>query len=109
MYLHLIFLLITYTPLCTYRVPGNFHFHAESKHHTLNPKIANLSHVVNELSFGYPLTDRMTRRLSTLNKQYFDKSTLEPMNGNVYATKELHQAYHHYFKVVSTQIEAGRI
>ena len=56
---------------------------------------------------GNPLTERMTRRLSGLNKQYFDISTVEPMNNYAYASKELHQAYHHYIKVVSTQIEAG--
>jgi hypothetical protein len=108
------------------RVPGNFHIQARSKHHNLNPAMANLSHVVNELSFGPMLTKAMVRRLDDLNKEYFDKTSIEPINGIAYRNTALHQAYHHYIKVchsfpdispclsfvsiiqvVSTHIEAG--
>ena len=89
------------------RVPGNFHIEARSKHHNLNPAMANLSHFVSELSFGNPLTKGMQHRLETLPKEYFDMSTVEPINGVAYVNKQLHQAYHHYIKVVSTHIEAG--
>ena len=34
------------------RVPGNFHIEARSNFHNINPVMANLSHVVNQLSFG---------------------------------------------------------
>jgi len=89
------------------RVPGNFHIEARSKHHNLNPALANLSHIVNELSFGPPLTKAMSRRLELLPKAYFDPTTVEPVNGYSYKNTALHQAYHHYIKVVSTHIEAG--
>jgi hypothetical protein len=36
----------------TFRVPGNFHIEARSSLHNLNPLMANLSHIVNSLSFG---------------------------------------------------------
>jgi hypothetical protein len=38
------------------RVPGNFHIEARSNFHNINPVMANLSHVVNQLSFGPPLS-----------------------------------------------------
>ena len=38
--------------LFCFRVPGNFHIEARSKHHNLNSLLANMSHTVNHLSFG---------------------------------------------------------
>lgn len=38
------------------RVPGNFHIEARSIHHNLNPVVSNMSHVVNQLTFGPILT-----------------------------------------------------
>ncbi len=80
-------------------MPGNFHIEARSKHHNLNPAMANLSHIVNELSFGAPLSKSQTRRLETLPKAYFDMATIEPINDTFYVNKQLHQAFHHYIKV----------
>ena len=48
------------------RVPGNFHIEARSKHHNLNPKMANLSHVVNSLTFGPVLLPKTARKLGDL-------------------------------------------
>lgn len=45
------------------RVPGNFHIEARSKHHNLNPAMANISHVVNHLSFGPVLSRNALRRV----------------------------------------------
>jgi len=69
--------------------------------------MANLSHVVNELSFGTPLNRNQQRRVEALPKEYFNKDSLAPMNDVLYQSSKLHQAFHHYIKVVSTQIEAG--
>jgi hypothetical protein len=41
--------------MLSYRVPGNFHLEARSNVHNLNPTMANLSHVVHQLSFGTPI------------------------------------------------------
>eukprot|EP01041_Mallomonas_annulata_P009182 gene9182-19039_t len=41
------------------RVPGNFHIESRSKHHNMNPAMANMSHIVNHLSFGPVLTSGM--------------------------------------------------
>lgn len=90
------------------RVPGNFHIEARSKHHNLNPAMANVSHVVNHLSFGPQLSKRQLRQLETIPKDYFDISATHAMDDNVYATGSLHQAHHHYIKVVTTMLEIGR-
>jgi hypothetical protein len=37
------------------RVPGNFHIEMRSKYHSVHPPVANLSHVVNSLTFGPPI------------------------------------------------------
>jgi len=86
------------------RVPGNFHIEARSKHHNLNPAMANVSHVVNHLSFGPALSTNTLRRLSQVPDEYFSLSSTKPMDGNAYVTPSLHQAFHHYIKTVSTHL-----
>ena len=89
------------------RVPGNFHIEARSKHHNLNPPMANVSHVVNHLSFGPALSRNALRRVQEVPKEYFDLHSTNPMNDNVYKNERLHTAFHHYIKVVSTHLEVG--
>jgi len=85
------------------RVKGNFHVLAKSVSHNINPSMANLSHVVNHLSFGdteFFIKDRKFKRyLKGLPKDYQE---FTPMDTTTYQTREFHQAYHHYIKVVST-------
>jgi thiol-disulfide isomerase/thioredoxin len=81
------------------RVPGNFHIEARSIHHNLNPKAANLSHVINHLSFGPPANSAVRRKLETVPKEYFDLESTQPLNGNEYINLKQHQAFHHYAKV----------
>eukprot|EP01042_Synura_sphagnicola_P001410 gene1410-1606_t len=90
------------------RVPGNFHIEARSRHHNLNPVTANVSHVVNHLSFGPVLTTAMSEKVVEVPSQFFDPKATHPMDSNVYVNNKLHQAYHHYIKVVSTSMELGR-
>eukprot|EP00521_Asterionellopsis_glacialis_P007318 CAMPEP_0195282160 /NCGR_PEP_ID=MMETSP0707-20130614/1159_1 /TAXON_ID=33640 /ORGANISM="Asterionellopsis glacialis, Strain CCMP134" /LENGTH=481 /DNA_ID=CAMNT_0040341113 /DNA_START=58 /DNA_END=1503 /DNA_ORIENTATION=- len=88
------------------RVPGNFHIEAKSKNHNLNAAMTNLTHVVNHLSFGEPLSsDRKTRRI--LKQVPEEHQQFSPMDGQMYHTGDFHQAYHHYIKVVSTHLNMG--
>ena len=89
------------------RVPGNFHIEAKSKNHNLNSAMTNLSHVVNHLSFGEPM-DQQSRKTKRILKQVPEEHRqFTPMDGHTYLTKEFHQAYHHYIKVVSTHLNMG--
>lgn len=89
------------------RVPGNFHIEAKSKNHNLNSAMTNLTHVVNHLSFGEPL-DVQARRAKRILKQVPEEhKQFNPMDDSVYITKEFHQAFHHYIKVVSTHLNVG--
>lgn len=88
------------------RVPGNFHIEARSKSHNLNAAMTNLSHIVNHLSFGSPLLGNQKKRV----KRFADySSNFSPLDGNVYVTKEFHQAYHHFSKVVSTHYQINNM
>ena len=75
-----------------------------SKHHNINPPMTNLSHVVNHLSFGPVLPRSSTRQLENLPKEIFSMAATQPMNDRFYLNEKLHQAYHHYIKVVSTTL-----
>lgn len=91
------------------RVPGNFHIEAKSKSHNLNAAMTNLSHVVNHLSFGIPTNelynDRKAKRI--LKQVPAEHKEFAPMDDTTYLTKQHHQAYHHYIKVVTTQFNMG--
>ncbi len=78
-----------------------------SKHHNINPPLANLSHVVNHLSFGPVLPKTAVRRLSIIPPKYFSFNSTQPMNDRMYLNTKLHQAFHHYVKVVSTNVDLG--
>lgn len=90
-----------------HRVPGNFHIQMGSRLHNINPVVANLSHIVNSLSFGPVLPKSAINRLKMIPKDYFDLDSTEPMNGNLYANSRLHQSFHHYIKVVPTNVDPG--
>jgi thiol-disulfide isomerase/thioredoxin len=76
------------------RVPGNFHIKAKSTNHNLNSAMTNLSHVVNHLSFGDPIESQLR------------KIELGPMDNMQFLTKDFHQAFHHYIKVVSSDTDS---
>ena len=89
------------------RVPGNFHIEAKSKNHNLNSAMTNLTHIVNHLSFGDPM-DQQARRTKRILKQVPEEhQQFQPMDGSMYLTRDFHQAYHHYIKVVSTHLNVG--
>jgi hypothetical protein len=80
-------------------VPGHFHIEARSKHHNLNPTVANVSHIVNDLSFGPIRSRESLKMLKRLPREYFNMDSTQPLNDKPYVTKKLHQAFHHYIKV----------
>jgi len=86
------------------RVPGNFHIQARSANHDLVPHMTNVSHVVNSLTIGEPMVQRMIETNHVFVPDDV-KSKFSPMNGNVYVTNALHEAYHHYLKVITTNFE----
>jgi len=98
------------------RVPGNFHIEAKSVNHNLNAAMTNLTHRVNHLSFGEPITNLaphmentpFMRKVKRVLKQVPEEhKQFNPMDAKLYATSKFHQAYHHYIKVVSTHLNMG--
>jgi Endoplasmic reticulum vesicle transporter len=86
------------------RTPGNFHILARSKHHDLAPHLTNVSHMVNSLSIGDPIaTMKVSNGEAKVPPEV--RAKMSPMDGNVYTTFSLHEAYHHYLKVVTTKAE----
>jgi len=85
------------------RAPGHFAIMARSPHHEIEPRLTNVSHIVHELSMGEPAGYRLIER-GSINIPNDAKRKLAPMNGFAYVTQELHEAYHHYLKVITTNI-----
>ena len=94
------------------RVPGNFHIQARSPHHDLVPHLTNVSHVIHSLSIGEPVVKSLVNRGISTGRLLCPKDLpekLSPMDGNVYVTQDLHEAYHHYLKVVTTNVEGLKV
>ena len=85
------------------RVPGNFHLQARSPMHDFAAHMTNVSHEVHHLSFGSPAVKNEIKYGHTLAPSGF-LAGLSPMDGNVYVTHNEHEAYHHYLKVISTDV-----
>ena len=90
------------------RAPGNFHILARSEHHDLEPYMTNVSHMVNDLFIGDPTAKHwITKKRSKVPTEV--ESTITPLNGNAYPTEEMHEAYHHYIKLIATKIEGMKV
>lgn len=70
--------------------------------------MTNLSHIVNHLSFGDPIDENNRRSKRILKQVPSEHRQFAPMDGQSYITKDFHQAFHHYIKVVSTHLNMGR-
>jgi len=90
------------------RVPGNFHVQARSAHHDLVPHMTNVSHEIHHLSIGEPVANKLIEK-GTVFVPDDVKRKIAPMDGNAYVTHELHEAYHHYLKVITTDIDGLRL
>jgi len=88
------------------RVPGNFYIRAQSKSHDLAPHMTNVSHIVHHLSFGEA---RLMKYISERHGSFaFPGKMLDsimPMEEYVYKTQNLHEAYHHYLKLIPTTLD----
>jgi len=108
------------------KVPGNFYIQAQSPTHSLEPTLTNVSHEVHQLYFmSQPppgvkapqpqrvLDEKQRAQDGTIMVPPPHDSTVSslshPMNGNVYVTHEMHQAYHHYIKLVSTNLYSYQV
>mmetsp|Transcript_2092 Transcript_2092/g.6207 ORF Transcript_2092/g.6207 Transcript_2092/m.6207 type:complete len:481 (+) Transcript_2092:175-1617(+) len=87
------------------RVPGNFHVEARSAHHEINAALANVSHVVNHLSFGPPVPSNLRRKLGKRYPDFFPGA--QALDGGAFIDGGAHEAVHHYIKVVSTHFDVG--
>eukprot|EP00536_Pseudo-nitzschia_multiseries_P009542 jgi/Psemu1/288535/fgenesh1_pg.269_\ len=90
------------------RAPGNFHIMARSKHHDLVSEMTNVSHMVNSLYVGDPTAMHwIQQRRSQLPAEI--EPAITPLNDNVYPTNDLHEAYHHYMKLVATKVDGMKV
>ena len=108
------------------KVPGNFYIQAQSATHSLEPTLTNVSHEIHQLYFSSqpPPGVKAPRPQNVLDeKQRAQDGTImvppprdstvsslsHPMNGNVYITPKMHQAHHHYIKLVSTNLYSYQV
>eukprot|EP00578_Thalassiosira_sp_NH16_P026572 CAMPEP_0181088336 /NCGR_PEP_ID=MMETSP1071-20121207/6732_1 /TAXON_ID=35127 /ORGANISM="Thalassiosira sp., Strain NH16" /LENGTH=494 /DNA_ID=CAMNT_0023170245 /DNA_START=166 /DNA_END=1650 /DNA_ORIENTATION=+ len=91
------------------KAPGKFLIHAQSYGHDIAAQMTNLSHIVHHFSFGDTEAQAhiIDQGLSGMPSGF--ASSLHPMDGNVYVTGELHQAYHHHLRVIATEFGEGNI
>jgi hypothetical protein len=94
--------------LLLHRVPGNFHIQARSTQHDLAPHMTNVSHVVHSMYIGDPMAQIRIKE-GKANVPEGVKRKIAPMDDNVYVTYDLHEAYHHYLKIVSTNVEGLQV
>lgn len=82
------------------RVPGNFHLEARSTVHSIDSTMTNVSHLVHHLSFG---ETPKAEFLAALPAE--DKERIHPLNGRVFDVDHMHNAPHHFIKVIPTIME----
>lgn len=83
------------------RVPGHLELMAGGGDQNLNPRMTNVSHKLNHLSFSDPEDGKFHRKSWTgLPSNVLDH--LCPLDGTSWATRNYHEAYVHDIKVVNT-------
>merc|ERR1712167_13594 len=75
-----------------------------SNNHNLNLPMTNLSHVVNYLYFGHRAKSPLMGQKSN-DEVNADTQNFAPLDDSVFAVSEVHHAYHHYMKIVTTQYQ----
>jgi len=86
------------------RAPGHFYIQAKSMAHDLDPRVANLSHVVHHLSFESYDETLVAGRHARKKRPKFSKATA-PLDETTYVLSEPHESWHHYLKLVSTNTD----
>jgi len=79
------------------RVPGTLFIEARSDFQDVLPNMQNVSHVVNELSFGMPLNKYKTMKLKSTPEEY---RTTAALDGKSFITEKLHSSHHHNLDIV---------
>ena len=90
------------------RAPGNFHILARSSQHDLAPHMTNVSHMVHSLTIGDPMANHKIQK-GEANVPAEVAAKMNPMDGNVYTTMNLHESYHHYLKIISTAADGLKV
>lgn len=89
------------------RVPGHLELMAGGGDQNLNPRMTNVSHKLNHLSFSDPEDGKFHRKSwSGLPSNVLDN--LCPLDGVSWATQNYHEAYVHDIKVVGTMGMRGQ-
>mmetsp|Transcript_24795 Transcript_24795/g.38949 ORF Transcript_24795/g.38949 Transcript_24795/m.38949 type:complete len:477 (-) Transcript_24795:194-1624(-) len=89
------------------RVPSHIHMEAKSVNQQLNSMMTNLTHRINDFSFGTPDGLFMSQLLHILpfaNAIPEAEKRSNPLKDKFYPTYHFHQAFHHHMKVVSTHV-----
>ena len=103
------------------RAPGHFFIQATSPHHDVDPHSANLSHVIHHLSFHpisaaeaaaaedpnhvpQPLVSSEPLSIPDFVPSHYVKA-VAPLDGHAFVVPEIHQSWHHYLKLVSTNAD----
>lgn len=69
--------------------------------------MTNVSHIINHLSFGKPFSQYFIKEGLKNTPEGF-LATTRPFDGNVYVTHNVHEAHHHYLKVITTEFDAEK-
>ena len=72
------------------------------------PHMTNVSHVIHHLSVGEPVATRLIEEGKVVVPPDVP-AKISPMDNNVYVNANLHEAYHHYLKVITTNIDGLRV
>ena len=69
--------------------------------------MTNVSHIINHLSFGKPFSKYFIKEGLKNTPEGFLETT-RPFDGNVYVTSNVHEAHHHYLKIITTDFDAEK-
>ncbi len=89
------------------KAPGELLVHSRSYGHVVAAHMTNLSHIVHHFSFGELEAIRYTDEQTLPGVASGFQKSLHPMDGNVYVTEQLHQAYHHHLRVIAIEFSVG--
>eukprot|EP00986_Skeletonema_menzelii_P000978 scaffold274_cov144-Skeletonema_menzelii.AAC.1 len=87
--------------------PGKFLIQAQSFGKDFSTTLTNVSHIVHHFSFGDIEAQESVQNGGWKGISSKFIQSLHPLDGNVYVTSGLHQAYHHHLRVVTTEFDFG--
>ena len=87
------------------KVPGTLHFHSKSEYHTLFQDGANLTHYVNEFSFGEGVTVGEYRVMKSMHPLGLAPDWKDKLSGHFFVSDKVNQTHEHYMQVVTTSVK----